>query len=108
MEGRVVAGVSDAVLAELAERVAAVLPAIAVRVPGAPAAELGRLRPAGEGDPWPTGGPAGFDRAGARLRVDRERGSAVSPVRDALGSLPALLTERLLTQRISSPTHRPG
>ena len=90
------AGVSDAMLAELAAVVAAVLPAVAARVPGAPAAELGRLRAAGEGDPWPTGGPAGFDRAVARLRADRERGSAESPVRDALGSLPALLTERLL------------
>lgn len=88
--------VPDTVLAELAGPVANALPLIAARIPTAPAAELGRLRATADGDTWPTYGPAVGHRAVAQFRSGGRSGSGDSSVRDALGSLPSLLTERLL------------
>jgi hypothetical protein len=94
--GGAVVEVPDAVLAELAGPVATALPLIVDRIPMAPAAELGRLRAAADGDTWPTRGPAARHRAVAEFRSGGRPGLGDSPVRDALGSLPPLLTERLL------------
>ncbi|MEU5884988.1 hypothetical protein [Spirillospora sp. NPDC047279] len=87
--------VPDAVLEELAGPVAAAMPLVVARVPPAPAAELGRLRAISD-DMWRVRGSAVGDRAGAQLRSGGRPGAGDSPVRDALGSLPPLLIERLL------------
>ncbi|MGI5224010.1 DUF6461 domain-containing protein [Actinoallomurus sp. CA-142502] len=88
--------VPDAVLAELAGPVATALPLIVARIPPAPAAELGRLRVTADGDTWPTRGSAVGHRRMARSSSGARSGRGDSPVRDALGSLPQLLVERLL------------
>ncbi|WP_181663192.1 DUF6461 domain-containing protein [Actinomadura madurae] len=87
--------VPDAVLDELAGPVAAAIPLVVARTPKAPAAELGRLRATVEGT-YPTHGTAFGLQAVARLRSGVRSGAGQSPVRDALGSLPPLLIERLL------------
>ncbi|WP_199853281.1 DUF6461 domain-containing protein [Plantactinospora sp. BC1] len=102
-----VVDVPDEVLAELAGAVAAALPLLVARVPPAPAAELGRLRAMADDD-WPIREPTaphvafagipsgGRARAFAGVRPGGQAGASRSPVQDALGTLPALLTERLL------------
>src|SRR5439155_10176156 len=94
--GGAVVEVPDAVLAELVGPVAYALPLIAARIPTAPAAELGRLRATADGETWPIRGSAVRHRAVAPFRFGGRPGSGDSPVGDALGSLPSLLTERLL------------
>ncbi|MGC4790628.1 DUF6461 domain-containing protein [Micromonospora sp. DT178] len=94
--GGAVSEIPDAVVAELAGPVAAALPLIAARVPAAPAAELGRLRAVAEGDTWPTRESTLGHRAVTGFYSGSGTGLDDSPVRDALGSLPPLLTERLL------------
>ncbi|MGW4500816.1 DUF6461 domain-containing protein [Micromonospora sp. NPDC004336] len=102
--------VPDAVLAELSGPVAAALPLVVARVPTGPAAELGRLRAVADGDTPATHAIAGGRGAVAALArafpgrppaVARfQPGGAARPgepsVREALGSLPPLLVERLL------------
>ncbi|MFG3423682.1 hypothetical protein [Micromonospora sp. NPDC048063] len=87
--------IPDAVLADLSGPVAAALPFIVARVPTAPAAELGRLRALADGETWPIRGSAVRHPAVAQFRSG-VAGSGSSPVREALGSLPPLLIERLL------------
>jgi hypothetical protein len=96
VNGGAVVEVPHAVLAELAGPVAAGLPFIAARIPGAPAAELGRLRATADGHTLPIRSPATTHRAMVPLRSGVRPGSGDSSVRDALGSLPPLLIERLL------------
>lgn len=86
--------ISDAVLEALAGPVAAAIPLVVARTPKGPAAELGRLRATDDGK-WPMGSAAGHGAA-ARFHSGGRPGAADSPVRDALGSLPPLLIERLL------------
>ncbi|MFG1889214.1 DUF6461 domain-containing protein [Micromonospora sp. NPDC049051] len=88
--------VPDAVVAELAAPVAAALPLVVARVPAAPAAELGRLRAADEGGVWPIRESTVGHPAVPRFRSGSGAGPDDPPVRDALGSLPPLLVERLL------------
>ncbi|MFI0349910.1 DUF6461 domain-containing protein [Actinomadura sp. 9N407] len=82
--------VPNTLLAELAGPIAGAMPLAIARVPKAPAAELGRLRAMADGT-WPI-------RGGRRHPVAHSRSGRTgdSPVRDALGSLLPLLTERLL------------
>ncbi|MEW2378097.1 DUF6461 domain-containing protein [Micromonospora sp. NPDC047812] len=88
--------IPDAVVAELAGPVAAAMPLIAASVATAPAAELGRLRAVAEGDTWPTLESTLGHRAVTGFRPVSGTGPDDAPVRDALGSLPPLLVERLL------------
>ncbi|MFI0410072.1 DUF6461 domain-containing protein [Actinomadura sp. 3N508] len=85
--------VPDSVLAEMVGPVSAMMPLVVARIPGSPAAELGRLRAAADGT-WPVHGPA--VRHGGVARFRSGAGTGDSPVRDALGSLPPMLVERLL------------
>ncbi|MFG3709024.1 DUF6461 domain-containing protein [Micromonospora sp. NPDC047670] len=88
--------VPDAVLAELSGPVAAALPLVVARIPTRPAAELGRLRAVEDGDTWPIRGSSVAHPAVARFSPGAPARSGDPSVRDALGSLPPLLTERLL------------
>ncbi|MFY1691935.1 DUF6461 domain-containing protein [Plantactinospora sp. WMMB782] len=91
--------IPDEILAGLVGPVAAALPRLVDRIPPAPAAELGRLRAVADEDLWPIREPAVLRPralAMATARPARRVGSGNSPVHDALNSLPALLTERLL------------
>ncbi|TDE22819.1 DUF6461 domain-containing protein [Actinomadura sp. 6K520] len=85
--------VPEAVLEELAGPVAEAIPLVVARIPATPAAELGRLRAAAD-DTWRIRGMTG--RPGADFYSGVRPGPSGSPVRDALASLPPLLTERLL------------
>ncbi|MEU8796715.1 DUF6461 domain-containing protein [Spirillospora sp. NPDC048819] len=87
--------VSDAVLEELAGPVAAAMPLVVARIPKVPAAELGRLRAIADGT-WPIRGSAVGHQAVAQLYSGGLPVPDDSSVRDALGSLPPLLVERLL------------
>lgn len=88
--------VPDAVLAELAAAVVGTMPVIAARIPSTPAAELGRLRAIADDDAWPPSRPTIMQRLPAAFRADGGGGQGDATVRDALDSLPPLLTERLL------------
>ncbi|SCL44268.1 hypothetical protein GA0070606_0211 [Micromonospora citrea] len=88
--------IPDAVLAELAGPVAAALPLVLTRIPPGPAAELGRLRAVADSDALPIPAFAGQRPAVARFRSGGAARPGDPSVRDALGSLPPLLTERLL------------
>ncbi|MBG6092094.1 DUF6461 domain-containing protein [Actinomadura viridis] len=84
-------------MAELAGPVALAMPLVVARVPTTPAAELGRLRASADGDTWPIRRSAfGQHAVAPRLGFGGRSGTGDSPVRDALGSLPPLLVERLL------------
>ncbi|MGW4461857.1 DUF6461 domain-containing protein [Micromonospora sp. NPDC004704] len=88
--------VPDAVLARLAGTVATALPLVIARIPPTPAAELGRLGATADGNLRSIRASAPGHRAVAPSRSGGRPGSGDSPVRDALGSLPPLLVERLL------------
>jgi hypothetical protein len=95
MVGGAVVEVSEAVLEELAGPVAAAIPLVVARTPKGPAAELGRLRAISDGT-WPIRGSVTGHGAMARFHSGGRPGAGDSSVRDALGSLPPLLVERLL------------
>ncbi|GAA4467256.1 DUF6461 domain-containing protein [Phytohabitans houttuyneae] len=102
--------VSGADVARLAVAVGAVLPAVAARVPPAPAAALGRLGAADEPGPHPLVGrsaavaafrarmaPRGAQMAAGPVRVrPMPPGGTESPLLAALGELSPLVVERLL------------
>ncbi|GAA2166439.1 DUF6461 domain-containing protein [Actinomadura napierensis] len=87
--------VPDALLEELAGPVAGAIALVIARIPKVPAAELGRLRATDDGT-WPIRGSSIGRRAGVWSPAGSRPGAGDSPVRDALGSLPPLLVERLL------------
>nr|WP_201748882.1 DUF6461 domain-containing protein [Micromonospora acroterricola] len=94
--GDAVVEVPDPVLAELAGSVAAALPLIVARIPRSPAAELGRLGTTTDSDTGPSRGPAWRVRTRAPFHSGGPPPPSGSPVRDALGSLPSSLIDRLL------------
>lgn len=93
--GGAVVEVPDAVLDGLAGPVAAAIPLVVARTPQGPAAEFGRLRATADGL-WPIRGAAIGHGAVGQFQSGGRPGMGDSPVRDALGSLPPLLVERVL------------
>ncbi|QKW32832.1 hypothetical protein HUT06_01265 [Actinomadura sp. NAK00032] len=83
--------VPDALLEEIAGPVAAAIPRVVARIPKEPAAALGRLRATADGT-WPIRESIPGHQTGGWS----SSGPGNSPVRNALGSLPPLLVERLL------------